>query len=164
MDKRKNRIKRLCLLGAICAVFGIGTTIALAAPGGEDDPIISKSYIDNVVIPKITQYVDSKLSGITGGTSGNTDSSATAFKVVEVKNGQTLIANEGCEMILRMGSAKIISTEKGGIADTTSGYDLANGSDMPSNHLLVVPLADGRGFIATSDVLVMVKGGYNINQ
>ena len=59
-----------------------------------------------------------------------------------------------------MGKATIIATEKGGIADTTAGFDLADGNDMPSNHLLIVPLADGRGIRASSDVIVMIKGGF----
>lgn len=161
MDKRK--YKGLFLIGALGGAALIGTTIALAAPGGEDDPIISKSYIDSVVIPQITQYIDGKVSGIVSGNGGgNNTAAAPVFEVIEVKNGQTLIGSKGCEMILRKGSGKIIATEKGGIADTTAGYDLASGSEMPSNHMLIVPLEDGRGFTATSDVLVMVKGGYVI--
>lgn len=158
MDKRK--IKKLTFAGVICAVVGIITTAAIAAPGDSGDPIISKSYIDNVLMPQITQYIDGKLSG--GNSSVATESSNSAFAVVEVKNGQTLIADSGTELILRMGSGTIISTEKGGIADTTAGFDLENGTEMPSNHLLVVPLNDGRGFIAHEDVLVMVKGGYTL--
>ena len=61
-----------------------------------------------------------------------------------------------------MGSATVIATQKGGLADTTGGYDLANGTAMPSNHLLIVPVNDGRGISANNDVLVMVKGAYNI--
>ena len=68
----------------------------------------------------------------------------------------------GCELILRQGSANIIATTKGGLADTTVGGDLADGTAMPSNHLLIVPLDDGRGIQATSTVLVMVKGEYTI--
>ena len=49
-----------------------------------------------------------------------------------------------------------------GLADTTAGYDLSNNTAMPSNHLLIIPVADGRGVKATSDAIVMVKGGYTV--
>lgn len=140
----------LCIVSAV--------SVVLANPGGTDDPLISKSYIDTVLMPQIKEYVESK---ITGGSSDGLQISST-FKVVELQSGDKLICGAGCELILRMGSATIIATEKGGLADTTAGYDLANGTSMPSNHLLIVPVADGRGIEATSTVLVMVKGEYEI--
>ena len=138
----------------------LSANIATAEPGGDDDPIISLSYIEKNLIPELKAYVDAKISAI--GQSGSSGKAA-AFEVVEIKQGQKLIAEAGTELILRMGSATIIATEKGGIADTTAGYDLPNLTPMPSNHLLIVPLADGRGFVAQTDIIVMVKGGYSIN-
>jgi len=86
-----------------------------------------------------------------------------SFRIVDMTKGQKLTCEAGCELILRMGSASIIATEMGGIADTTAGFDLSNGTDMPSNHLLIVPVADGRGIEAKNNVIVMVKGGYTLN-
>ena len=131
----------------------------LAEPGGNDDPLISKSYIENVLMPSIKQYVESRIAEVNSGTGAG---AAETFKVVEVKKDQQLICSAGTELILRMGTATIIATEKGGIADTTAGFDLANNVPMPANHLLIVPVADGRGIKATADILVMVKGGYTI--
>ena len=143
-------------------IFAVLTAnIVTAEPGGEDDPIISLSYIQETVIPELKAYVDAKIASISGnsGSSGK----GSAFEVVEINQGQKLIADAGTELILRMGKGTIIATEKGGIADTTAGYDLPNLTEMPSNHLLIVPLADGRGFVAQTNVIVMVKGGYSIN-
>lgn len=143
-------------------IFAVLTAnIAMAEPGGDDDPIISLSYIEKTVIPELKAYVDSKIASISGN-SGSAGGSPN-FQVVEISQGQKLIAEAGTELILRMGKATIIATEKGGIADTTAGYDLPNLSEMPSNHLLIVPLADGRGLVAQTDIIVMVKGGYSIN-
>ena len=64
------------------------------------------------------------------------------FEVVNVGAGKKVIAGEGTEMILRMGSGTVIESMRGGIADTTEGADLADGTAVPSNHLLIVPLAD----------------------
>ena len=149
----KTKIAALVLCAA--SIF----MVVLAEPGDTDDPLISKAYIDNVVIPQLKEYVDNKISQVSTG--GGTQS-AESFKVVNMTAGQKMICNAGAELILRMGKAEIIASEKGGIADTTAGFDLANGTAMPSNHLLIVPVADGRGITAQNDVIVMVKGGYEI--
>lgn len=153
MKTKKFRIATVVLCLALCF------SAVLAEPGGNDDPLISQSYIENVLMPSIKQYVESRIAEVNSGTGSGT---ADAFTVVEVKRDQQLICAAGTELILRMGSATIIATEKGGLADTTAGFDLANGVAMPANHLLIVPVADGRGIKATSDTLVMVKGGYTI--
>ena len=91
---------------------------------------------------------------MSGGTS---DSYSEKFSVVNVDAGQTVIFDAGAEFILRKGSGVVIGTEKGGIADTTYGYDLPDGTELPSNHMLIVPVNDGRGFTASNDVIVMIK-------
>jgi len=133
---------------AVCSVF--------AEPGDEDDPVISLSYIQNKVIPELKEYIDSKISSFSA-------SGGTSFEVVEVGAGKTVICEKSAELILRMGSASVIATEKGGLADTTSGFDLGNGEAMPANHLLIVPVNDGRGIKAETDIIVMIKGGFSIN-
>ncbi len=158
MKKRMIKTRIIGLVLCAASIF----TVVLAEPGGTDDPLISKAYIDNVLIPQIQAYVDTKISQIStgGGASGE---AAASFKVVNMTAGQKMICEAGTELILRMGKAEIIATEKGGIADTTAGVDLSHGTAMPANHLLIVPLADGRGITAQNDVIVMVKGGYIIN-
>ncbi len=155
MKKNFLKIKVVAALVCLLSVF----TVVLAEPGGSDDPLISKSYIETVLMPRIQNYIDSKLAGVSSG--GNSQPADT-FSVVEMNAGQKMICGAGTELILRMGSAGIIATEKGGLADTTAGFDLSNGTDMPANHLLIVPVNDGRGITAKSTVLVMVKGSYEI--
>lgn len=133
-------------LSAGFAIIAVCAVVVLATPGDEDNPLISKAYLENNFFTTVKEYVSSK----------------TEFQVVSVAKGKSLIGSAGCELILRQGSGKIIATEKGGLADTTDGTDLANNTKMPANHLLIVPVNDGRGFTATADVLVLVKGGYEI--
>ncbi len=154
----KNR--KFLRLGIILAVVCIlmGSVAVFSEPGGTDDPVVTKSYIVDTVIPQIKEYVDQRI----GNSDGDVTARPASFTVVNMTAGQSLIGEAGTELILRMGKGTIISTEKGGLADTTAGYDLANGTQMPSNHLLIIPLADGRGFKANNDVIVMVKGGYTV--
>lgn len=155
----KNKISKIKITAAVLCLLST-FTIVLAEPGSTDDPLISKSYIDTVLMPQIKQYVTSKISEV--NVESGSVQTASSFKVIEMNAGQKLICSAGTELILRMGNAEIIATEKGGLADTTAGYDLSNGSQMPANHLLIVPVDDGRGIAALNNVLVMVKGGYEI--
>ncbi len=118
------------------------TYTVMANPGSDNDPVISLSYLKEIFQPEVEKDL--------------------TFNVVSVNKGQTLIGDTGTEMILRMGQATIIATNMGGIADTTAGFDLADGTDMPSNHYLIIPKNDGRGVKAKTDCLIMVKGKYEI--
>ena len=123
----------LCALGVL---FVAGSYAA--QPGTEEDPLVTKSYIDTAVIPQ------------------------TKFQVVNVPAGKSVICDAGTEMILRMGTCSIVGTQKGGVSDVTMGYDLADGIVVQGNHLLIVPLADGRGVRTSTDCILMIKGGYQI--
>lgn len=141
---------------AVIAIAAVAcTTMVLAEPGDTDDPVVTKSYIVDVVVPQLKAYVEQKVSG------GDSDSYSDVFTVVDVKAGQKMVFDAGAEFILRKGNGVIIGSNLGGISDTTSGYDLSDGSEMPANHMLIVPRGDGRGFTASNDVIVMVKGGYS---
>lgn len=141
----------IILILTVFAVFSV-----FAEPGEEGDPVVSLSYIQNKVIPELKSYVDAKLASF------SSNGGAPQFEVIELKAGDRVICGASSELILRMGSATIIASEKGGLADTTAGYDLQNGEKMPSNHLLIVPLGDGRGMKADTDAIIMVRGNYNI--
>lgn len=153
---KMKKIKWTKVIIAVVAILTVvGGTFVLAEPGDTDDPVVTKSYIVDVVVPQLKAYVEQKMSD------GTSDSYSEKFSVVDVNSGQTVIFDAGAEFILRKGSGTIVSTEKGGIADTTFGYDLGNGTLVPANHMLIVPVGDGRGFTATSDVIIMIKGGYS---
>lgn len=147
---------KIGIAAGLCAVFSVALPV-VANPGSESDPLISKSYITSTLMPQIEEMIEKAVSENGGG-----GTASESFKVISLSAGQKMICESGTELILRMGSATIIATQKGGLADTTGGYDLPNGAAMPSNHLLIVPLDDGRGIAANNDVLVMVKGGYEI--
>lgn len=157
--------KRIMWSFATISVLVLGVIFSVYAqePGSVDDPIVTKSYIDEVV-SQVRSYVDEKISLIpTSGTGSSGGGVNDTYKVVKLADGQKISFNEGAEFILRMGKGTIFASTKGGIADITSGVDLQNGVSLPANHLMIVPLSDGRGFTAIGDVLVMVRGGYKIN-
>ena len=148
----KKTLRKKIILTTIALLFLSVCLPGLAAdPGSNEDPLVTLSYINNVLMPQVKSYVDSKATASNDG-----------FEIVNLKGGQTVIAGASTEMILRMGNAQIVATQKGGVADVTLGIDLQNGAVMPSNHLLIVPLDDGRGAQMLSDGIIMIKGSYTI--
>ncbi len=157
------------------AVTVLVSAVAVSAYDGMTDPIISLSYLQQYtaqnVDPKIQalQNQISELKGLVdslaaGGAQTPTVNAAT-FAVVELQYGQTVIAGESCEIILRSGTANVVldAASLGGISDLTQGVDLSNGTAVTPNHYLLVPRNDGRGIQITSDVaFVMIKGAYTI--
>lgn len=87
------------------------------------------------------------------------------FEVVYLTKGQSLMATDACEVILRSGAADAVSPfDEQGLADYTSGAELLNGAKLTVNHLNLISRGnDGRGLIVTSDdAYLMVRGGYTI--
>jgi len=152
----KNKIIAISCVVAIALVTVIA--VALAAPGTNDDPIVSLSYVEQR-LSQVQADLNAKINDLQNAPA----IAASTFTVVEVQAGQKLVADEGTEMILRQGSATVFATQKGGLANTTSGVDLQDGSAAPANSLLICPLPDGRGLKANTYLLVMVKGKYTLN-
>lgn len=140
----------MAVLSALPMLVHAGT----ATPGSEDDPLIAKSYLDTMLPAMLSQYATrADLQAL---------SAAPVFEVVNIPSGSIVTAEGGTEMILRAGSAVAITSEMGGISDVTAGVDIGTGTPIPKNHLLIVPRSDGRGFLAESDVVVIIRGPYQV--
>ena len=127
--------KSIISITAIAAALLFGAAVwAASVPGSEEDPVVSKSYVD----------------------------AQTSFSPIQVAAGQRLIGGEGAEIILRSGEAAAIDNGENGVSDLTSGTDLMSGSPVGVNHLILVPRDDGRGITALTDIWAMVRGDYEI--
>ncbi|MGG3455480.1 hypothetical protein [Paenibacillus rhizolycopersici] len=136
---------------------GAGTT-----PGTADDPVVTKSYVDQA----IQQAINGGGGLSTPSTGSSSESSSEdGVQIVEVKPGKILVAAEGTEFIVRSGKAVIYSADSNGVADLTDGKDIPNGGAVANNHLLSFP-REGRGIQVqdgdTHNLTVMVRGGYQI--
>jgi ABC-type uncharacterized transport system ATPase subunit len=142
------------ILAAVGIGMGIMATQAWAAdragvPGSADDPVVTKSYVDQ-------QIKQALASG-----------AASSLKVVELKPGQTLYGFEGTEFIVRTGSVVSVAGVNGdGLTDITAGADLRAGAPVAHNHLLLIARSDSRGLrLAPSYsgiAYVMVRGNYEL--
>jgi len=125
----------------VLAAFWLGRGVGAQAfpePGSPGDPLVTVSWV--------TQFIDKR----------------TELVVVDVPAGGRLIADAGTELILRAGQATAIDSPLGGLANVTAGHDLKRGEHIPANHLLIIPRGDGRGLLAVTDVIVLVRGGYRL--
>lgn len=172
------------LVGSALSIQADGATVSGSTPGSVDDPVVTKSYVDqqiqkalggNISVPAATQGSAGSTSTSTSNAANtanhakdtNTSTSAdtgTALKVVTVKAEQKLIAHGGTELVVRVGKAVVV-TEGDGISDLTDGKDISNGQAVQNNHLLLVP-RDGRGIspdpAQANGLTVLVRGGYEI--
>jgi len=149
----------LCTMVLMC----IFITVFAADVGTNDDAIITQSYLEQIFYPKIKDYIDIKTANMsTPQSTSNTTSDASLFKLVSISKGSTVICGEGTELLLRSGTAKLIATDRGGISNLTEGTDLPNNTSMPLNNHLMIPRGDGRGFVASTDLLVLIKGTYSL--
>lgn len=164
---KKRIITMIFAVGTILSLFFIIQTsadspVSAVQPGSVDDPMVTKSYLDQQLKQQVTAEVAAQIAKLpTGGSSGG----AAGLTVVQLSPGQTLMAGAGSEFIVRNGSVVAVSLDPNGIPDVTSGKDIANKAAIGNNHLLIFP-NDKRGIKPdakqTSVVFVMVRGGYSL--
>lgn len=175
--------KKLAVFGTVTALIVAGTIYSVGAasnvdPGSSADPIVTKSYVDESIANLLgilntsvsstgtavseQRIVDNVMAQIEDLSTANT-SSALSFEPVQATQGQIVVGKEGAEIILRSGSAISYCSGADGIIDTSSGAEYFNGTELEKNHLIIVPRADGRGAVVTSqEAWFLVKGGYEI--
>lgn len=154
----------------IGAVYSNTATGASTTPGTADDPVVTKSYVDQQIQKALNggggTTTPTKPTTPTNPTTPSQPSQGTdEVKNVALKPGKILIADAGAEFIVRSGNAVIYTEDSNGVADLTDGKDLLNGQAAPKNHLLSFP-REGRGIQVKegqkNGLIVMVRGGYTI--
>lgn len=181
--------KKLMKLTAVLALVLVVTGVSVyATAGGQNDPLVSLSYLNETFMKTVTERVQAMIvnrdaalraelsTEITKAEqeiareygSGNEGSNlpgeyeTTTFVVVTLEKGQVLTGLTGCELMLRVGSAVCVAESSPGLVDTTTGSSLAGGKALTANHLYMATV-DGRGVKATADtVKVLIRGPYTI--
>lgn len=164
MKQKALRVLVACVLIGAGVWIGVSFVSPLEAesntltPGSVEDPVVTKSYLDEQL---------AKINGDTGSggsTGGGTGASAT-LEVVAVPAGKTLMAGAGTEVIVRVGKALAYSVDTNGVADLTDGTELKKGAAVPANHLLIFP-REGRGIqpdpAQKNGLTVLVRGSYTL--
>ena len=143
--------KTLKWIVAVLAVLLVAGVSAYAATsyGSKDDPLITKSYLDEVVKPELEDELRTKLDA---AAADMLRSAPGEFMQVSLQSGQTLRCAAGCQMLPVRGSV----SAAGALADTSAGAAVAAGAALSANHLYLAT-EDG-GVTAASDAVLLVSG------
>lgn len=168
MKKLKIAVAALC----VCVLF---TAAYAASVGGQNDPLITLSYLNGTFTKQVESMVDQtvnerkaemerSLRDILAGQGGTTVPSdgGSVFTVVTLSQGQTLVGDVGCEVMLRIGSAVCGAEGSVGLIDTTSGGVLGNGQALTTNHLYMVTISPRWVTATAPTVKVLARGPYSV--
>lgn len=159
-------------------------------PGSVDDPVVTKSYVDQVIAQKVAEALKQAQSGgvstvtpiptptptptptsslspsAAPAADSSPDTAGYQMTVVQLQAGQVLYAGPGAEFIVRTGKTVAVSHNEDGIPDATAGKDIPANDRIDNNHLLIFPKDDGRGIKPdpknNAEIWVMVRGSYRV--
>ncbi|MBP3912299.1 MAG: hypothetical protein J6D39_12545 [Niameybacter sp.] len=158
--------KKMKLGMIMLATLVVGSSVYAAKgdAGSSNDPLVTKSYVDSKVtqLQKTVEVQASMIDLLTQEINNMSKEESSSYEVVTVPAGQSIVGKQGTEIIVRSGNGQVLASDGGGLQDMTEGTDLLGGSEIPKYHLVIIPREDGRGIYATKDLIVMVRGGYNI--
>lgn len=157
----KKKTTVIVILGVVIALLTGVTVYAVTNYGTQTDPLVTASYLRDVVQPSMMdQYrsaLDSAVDTAETRFSDELSSAVGTYQTVTLTAGQTLRGGVGTEVLLRSGSA----TASSALSDATAGSTLAAGGSLTTNHLYFVQ-ADGAVVRTNAGATLMVRGGYSI--
>lgn len=156
MNRKKLIIIAVCVLLAI--LLGV-SVFAASGYGTADDPLITKSYLTQVLLPQLEkdfkEKLDDAVADIEKDGSGE-------FTVITLSSGETVKCGVGCEVMLRLGSAEAVGPSAPAMVNTTTAESVFNGYELDVNNLYLVTI-DGNGFKALeNNTKLLIKGEYEI--
>ena len=169
----KKIIKTVSCIALALALAFTAICVYAVTYSSEDDPLVSLSYINEVLIPQIKDMFTQML----GGSADTPDvtipegavSTGSKYVTVNVKAGQALYASvNSCEVIVRSGHTTVVSPfteidKEQGLPDVTAGTEIYDREIIPTNHSLIIPRDDGRGIVVgEGGAWIMVRGDYII--
>jgi len=118
------------LAGTVLFCSGMTVGAATGEPGSADDPLITRSYLEQ------------QLAGAGGG-----------YECITLKKGETLFLEQGAQVVLYTGTAAV----EGSLIDTTGGSLVSAGTKVQKYHSYLAP-ADESGFTAEGTCVIFLSG------
>lgn len=158
------------IISALVLAFSIITVVAYSS---DEDPLVTLSYLNEVVIPKLKAELGSSSQNDGGasdsvqtGSFGSIGDTSGTYETLELDIGDTLLAKSALEIIVRPGSivTAVSPFEQQGIADITNGNELYDGDEFAINAYCIIPRGnDGRGIRVFSEkAYILIRGEYEI--
>ena len=177
--KRSNRIAAVVGVLILVSVTLVGAFSVSATGGDQADPLITLSYLTQVVKPELLGKVDEQVKANEQALLGKVDSAigdytkemeaalggtggdGAVYTVVTLSKDELLCPGVGAEILLRTGTATVSAGSAPVMLDATSGVTVGIGGALQVSHLYVVPL-EGAVISTTSDCVLLVRGEYVI--
>ena len=157
---KEKTLTTIILIVALAMVAAV-TVYAVANYGTKDDPLVTSSYLQDVVQPRMEDAyrstLDGQISEMEDQFADQVAAAGGSYVLVTLENGQTLTGRAGTEILMRTGTAAVAQSAA---IDLTTG-ETAVGAKLTENHLYLVQ-ADDAGIQASADVTVMVRGSYHV--
>lgn len=154
--KRKNGMLAGVAAGLILSLF-IGAAVASGGQGSQQNPLVTKSYLEQTVVPDILKQVEEKVDAKAAEIKDQALAGKTSFQTVELTAGQTLTFTSGTQFLLRSGS--FLSSDHP--VDLTEGVTRDVWGEFPLNHLFLAT-GDGQSITTSAPAVVLVLGGYTV--
>lgn len=174
------------IITALMITLLLSSYVAFASEyGSKDDPLVSLSYIKEILLPQTLSSVDelvierteeyinqldekmvdfeSEFNAVASNTefvqkvAENITNNQNAVTLVTVASGQTLRFNSGTEILLRTGTANFANAN--GVVNITQGS--SDQTAVTANNMYVA-VEDLQSLTATSDCTIMVFGVYTL--
>ncbi|MDR0951628.1 MAG: hypothetical protein LBM18_01725 [Oscillospiraceae bacterium] len=157
--KHKRLLTVLIAIALLAAGFGLGA-LAAGTFGTQSDPLVTKSYLDSVLTPRLRSEYEQQLNSEVDELTGMIDSLETSggFVSVGLARGKTLSCYAGCEIVLISGTAAVSGSA---LSNVTVGASSSVGTSVAKHNLYVCP-TDGGGVKASAETVVLVRGAYAI--
>ncbi len=161
-------MKRPVLISCIVALLAVALFWATAV-GDSADPLASLSYLQGTFSEQVEEQIEEKLDDSdtvlngqfsSAGTGGEDTPSVpaapatTSWQEVRLKEGDSIQASTGTNVLLLAGDAKLALTG-GTVVDVTAGQEVADGAGLKSNHRYLAAEDTVAAFIVTSKTAVM---------
>lgn len=145
----------IVLLLAVAVLAGGLGAYAAGTAGTQGDPLISMSYLDDVLAPSIrsayTSRIESEARELEESVQNSLADAAGAFEAVSLAEGEGMPCPAGTQLLFRSGTAAATTA----LTDLTTGETLAAGSALAANHLYLA--TDDCELIASTASALMKK-------
>lgn len=145
----------IVLLLAVAVLAGGLGAYAAGTAGTQGDPLISMSYLDDVLAPSIrsayTSRIESEARELEESVQNSLADAAGAFEAVSLAEGEGTPCPAGTQLLFRSGTAAATAA----LTDLTTGESLAAGSALTANHLYLA--TDDCELIASTASALMKK-------
>ena len=169
MKKKTEMIKKAAVAVLVIVVFM--TVLASGAAeeySTENDPLVSLSYINGVLVPGFEHYVDEKVQSVSAEEIVSELMSNEEFRqyvssVIASMSHDSSGTASSSEFIT--GQAAAVCPSEGAVKDLSADRTLKNGDTVITGNFIEISYADGSGIVALQTTTeILVRGEFTVGE